>query len=74
VLKSNLVGGLHFKGSFGEPGASLVKPLHGGFELIGLLFVRQKLYLQSQFHRRALSKSEHVRLVQYRARKQAAVS
>jgi len=37
----------------GEPGASLVKPLDGGFELIGLLLVRQKLNLQGQFHRRA---------------------
>jgi hypothetical protein len=53
LLKSNLVGGLHFKGLLGEPGASLVKPLNGGFELIGLSFIRQKLYLQRQFHRRA---------------------
>src|SRR5215470_14694920 len=54
LLKSDLVGGLPFKGLFGEPGASLVKPLHGGFKLMGLLFVRQKLYLQSQFHQCAL--------------------
>jgi hypothetical protein len=28
----------------------MVKPLHSGFQLIGLFIVRQKLNLQSQFH------------------------
>src|SRR5262245_52466098 len=54
LLKSDLVGGLHFKGLLGEPGAGMVKPLHRGFELIGLLSVWQKLNLQSQFHQCAL--------------------
>jgi hypothetical protein len=45
LLKRDLVGGLHFKGLFGEPGAGCVKPLYRGFEMIGLLFVRQKPYL-----------------------------
>ena len=49
LLKRNLVGCLDFKGLFGEPGAGLVKPLHCGYELIGLFIVRQKLNLQSQF-------------------------
>jgi hypothetical protein len=53
LLKSNLVGGLQFKGLLGEPGASLVKPLDSRLQLISLMFVRQKLDLQSQFHRRA---------------------
>jgi hypothetical protein len=57
LLKRGLVGGLHFTGLFGEPGASLVKPNDGGFELIGLLLVWQKLYLQRQFHQRALCRS-----------------
>jgi hypothetical protein len=39
LLKSDFVGGLHFKGLLGEPGAGCVKPLYRGFELIGLLFV-----------------------------------
>src|SRR5215475_13755220 len=36
------------------PAVSPSKALHRGFELIGLLFVRQKLNLQSQFHLCAL--------------------
>src|SRR5215510_1369646 len=47
LLKRDLVGGLHFKGLLGEPGAGCVKPLYRGFELISLLFFRQKLNLQS---------------------------